>query len=68
MIQDQSMTNAASQMRFQGKQALTAGYISAAGQGLSGIGSLGTQYAENVHSGAMKDTFGIYKPKPRNIG
>jgi hypothetical protein len=65
MIQDQSMSGAAAMARFEGKQARTSSYISAGGQLLQSAASMGSDYLSMVHTGALKDTFQIYKPKPR---
>lgn len=64
-IQDQSLTAQAGMLRFQGKQAQTSSYISAAGQLLQSAGSGANTYSRAVADGRMPDTFGIYTPKPK---
>lgn len=65
-VQDQSMTSAAAMARFEGKQAKTASYISAGGQFLQAAAGLGNAYTGQVRTGALPDTFNIYKPRPRS--
>jgi len=68
LIQDQSMTHAAYMSRYEGKQAVKSSYISAAGQAIGAMGSMGKQYSGAVYTNALPDTFGIYRPRPRNNG
>lgn len=59
-MQSASMAAAASNAKWQGSQAQTAGIISAGGTLANGIGQTFNNYSQGVYNGQIKDTFGLY--------